>query len=366
MTSTSGPFTPRILVAPLDWGLGHATRCIPVVQLLLQRGATVLLAGTGRSGLVLRQAFPQLPYHEVPGHEITYGRSGPGLLWKILLQLPELSRTVEAENRWLRSLLETEMIHAVISDNRYGLHHPGLLSVFITHQPGIQTPLGALGNELLRRFHYRLINRFDACWIPDGAAPGLAGALSHPGKLPAIATRYIGPLSRFQKTTAVTTTDLAIVLSGPEPQRSIWEQQLLQQLTTFNGKALLVRGLPGEKTPAAPPNVRIIDHLPAAELAKAMMGASVVIARCGYSTVMDLTALQQRSILVPTPGQPEQEYLAKHLVRTSFAFCTPQKDFQLEKAIEAANKFHYYFPNAPEGDPLGDAVEELLERILKR
>ncbi|TCJ17033.1 glycosyl transferase family 28 [Flaviaesturariibacter flavus] len=363
MSCRPAPAGPRILVAALDWGLGHATRCIPIVHRLLSRGATVLLAGSGASGGVLREAFPNLSYHELPGHEIRYARSAGGLMWKILQQLPRLARTTKAERRWLARFVQQQGIDAVISDNRYGLHHPGLATVFITHQLGIRTPLGSVGNNLLRRYHYRLIGRFGACWVPDGPAPGLSGLLGHPGPLPTVPTRYIGPLSRFQKAEAATLFDLAVVLSGPEPQRGIWEAQLLQQLTNFPGKVLLVRGQPRDKTSVTSGNLTRVGHLPAAELQAALAGAALVLARCGYSTVMDLAALGKRSILVPTPGQTEQEYLARHLTESGFACCLPQKDFSLQQALATAGRFSYHLPTASGHQHLDEAIDELLARL---
>ncbi|RYZ20649.1 MAG: glycosyl transferase family 28 [Chitinophagaceae bacterium] len=363
MSYPPAPAGPRILVAPLDWGLGHATRCIPIIHRLRSRGTTVLLAGSGASGNVLREAFPDLPFHPLPGHEVRYSRGASGLVWKILQQLPQLARTVEAEHRWLRDFVQQQGIDAVISDNRYGLHHPALPTVFITHQLGIRTPLGSMGNNLLRRYHYRLIGRFGACWVPDGAAPGLSGLLGHPGTLPDIPTRYIGPLSRFQKTDAAPAQDLVVLLSGPEPQRGIWEAQLLPQLTKYPGSVLLVRGLPQEKAMVTTGNLTSVGHLPAPELQAAVADARIVVARCGYSTVMDLAALGQKSILVPTPGQTEQEYLARHLSASGFALCLPQKNFNLQEALAASERFPYQFLPPAENTLLDAAIDALLREL---
>ncbi|RYY83522.1 MAG: glycosyl transferase family 28, partial [Chitinophagaceae bacterium] len=343
MTSAPRSFAPVVLVAPLDWGLGHATRCIPIIQKLRARGFEVLLGGSGASGQLLRDAFPELPYHELPGHIVRYAKTGRGLLWKVGKQLPQLRNIVEAERQWLTTFLNNNRLDAVISDNRYGLHHSSLPSIFITHQLEIRTPFGALGRQLFRRFHYRLIQAFSACWVPDSPHPSLAGSLSHPSVLPHLPTRYIGPLSRFSAASAAGNKwMLAVLLSGPEPQRSIWEAQLLPQLALLNGPVLLLRGLPGsnERLPA-PPNVTVLPHLPTAQLQEALSDASVLLARCGYSTVMDAAALRKRSVLVPTPGQPEQEYLARHLTETGIALCYQQHELDLQRALAAAEKFDY-------------------------
>jgi len=359
---------PVVLVAALDWGLGHATRCIPIIKKMQEYPVTLRLAGSGASGHLLRSAFPDLPYSEIPARSIRYARSAGGLLWKLLLQLPRFRRNVEAEKQWLRQQLETGEIHLILSDNRYGLYHPRVHSVFLTHQLEIQTPFGRSGNRLLRRLHYRLIERFTECWVPDGPAPGFGGALSHPDVLPRAPLRYIGPLSRFQHAPNPSpAVDLAIVLSGPEPQRSIWEQQLLAQLSSFSGRVLLVRGLPeGGRPLQVPAHVALADHLPAAALQEAMASARLVVARCGYSTVMDLAALRQKSILVPTPGQTEQEYLARHLHQAGFACCLSQKDFKLRNALSRAGRFSYLFPEPPGEEPLREAVEAVIGGCLRR
>ncbi|RYY61844.1 MAG: glycosyl transferase family 28, partial [Chitinophagaceae bacterium] len=147
MSSDSASSGPAILVAPLDWGLGHATRCFPIIRNLLARGHAVHLGGNGASGRLLRDAFPDLPFHELPGHTVRYARSRRGWLWKIMLQLPQLRHSVRAEHKWLTAFLRRQPLAAVISDNRYGLYHPELPCVLITHQLDIRTPFGAAGNR---------------------------------------------------------------------------------------------------------------------------------------------------------------------------------------------------------------------------
>lgn len=372
MSSVSASSGPPVLVAALDWGLGHATRCFPIIRGLQARGIAVQLGGSGASGRLLRTAFPELPYHELPSHTVRYARTRRGWLWKMLEQLPRLRHTVAAEKRWLNSVQQQQPFGAILSDNRYGLYHPGIPCVFITHQLAIRTPFGAAGNALLRRLHYRLIQRFSACWVPDGPAPGLAGALAHPPVLPQVPTRYIGSLSRFAPSQPAPWGSqpdfkLVILLSGPEPQRSIWEAQLLAQAAAVPGPVLLLRGLPGDAQPlAAPPNLTVCAHLPADELEPILRAAPFVVARCGYSTVMDLAALRVRGILVPTPGQTEQEYLARHLQAQGFAPCFRQEAFHLAQALETAANFPYRFPEPSSANALDAALDELVRQLHAR
>ncbi|RYY38992.1 MAG: glycosyl transferase family 28 [Chitinophagaceae bacterium] len=371
MSSAAASSGPTVLVAPLDWGLGHATRCIPIIQQLLTRGCSVVLGGSGASGRLLRATFPDLACHELPHHSVHYAKTGAGLLWKIVQQLPQLRKSVAAEKQWLTTFLKSGSLDAVISDNRYGLFNAAIPSIFVTHQLEIRAPFGAPGRWLLRRLHYRMIERFSACWVPDAAGRGLAGALAHPMQLPAVPTRYIGPLSRFAQRedlpgNTVKKWRLVVLLSGPEPQRSIWEAELLPQLAEVAAPVLLLRGLPGAtEGVAAPPNVSVLPHLATHELARELDDASFLLARSGYSTVMDVAALRVRSILVPTPGQPEQEYLAQQLTKNAFAPSYAQSGFNLATALAAAENFAYQFPPASGSNQLDAAIDELIARISR-
>lgn len=355
---------PRILVAPLDWGLGHAARCIPVIHTLQKQGADVLLAAAGPSAFLLQTEFPELPLLSLPGYGITYGNTRWGTFAALVRQLPKLLHAIKREEVWLRETVDRDKIQAVLSDNRYGLHHPGIPSIFVTHQLQIKTPL-YLTDGLLQKQTYQYIEKFNACWIPDySEAPNLAGALSHPMRFPKVPVRYISPLARFALSEPVLTHYLLILLSGPEPQRSLLEERLLQQTKLFQTPILFVRGLPGHTgLPPVPYHVTIVNHLPAATLQKAIEAAQFVVGRCGYSTVMEMLALQKKCIFVPTPMQTEQEYLARHLMNQQWALCLPQKKFQLKQAVSLAETFPYEFPAVEKSGALQEAVQGLLQQL---
>jgi len=220
----------------------------------------------------------------------------------------------------------------------------------------------------LQEINYSHINKFDECWIPDAEGEAsLAGELSHPEELPSIPLRYVGTLSRFgDAITAENGKALLILLSGPEPQRTLLEENLLEELKEYKQSVVLVRGLPGDTGElSVAENVSVFNHLPAAELEEKIKSAWLVIARCGYSTVMDLSVLKKRSILIPTPGQTEQEYLAGYLMKRSFAFCVVQKKFKLKTALALAENFPYQsFEGTSNG--LQAAVHALIHRIEPR
>ncbi len=297
---------PHILVVPLDWGLGHATRCIPLIRQLIGKDCEVLLAAEGKTANLLRTEFPQLIMLPLKGYNINYGRTAWQSMGKILLQIPKIIDTIEEENKWLEQMIEQHQIHAVISDNRYGLYNHNIYSVIITHQLLIKTSLGKIPDELLQSLHYQYINEFNECWVPDAEnEPNLAGDLSHPVKKPSIPVTYIGPQSRFEPTNNfIESKHLLVILSGPEPQRSILENDLLDQLTNYTEPVLFIRGLPGTTDlPGVSSNITITNHLPTAQLEEAIRTSEFIISRCGYSTIMDLIIMQKKAILIPTPGQ---------------------------------------------------------------
>lgn len=366
MNQPSSSPKPTVLVAPLDWGLGHTTRCIPVIQTLLRQQCCVLLAASGKGKALLEQEFPQLTCLELKGYDVHYSRSKLALPLVMASQIPKIIAAIRYEHDWLKSIEKQYRINAVISDNRYGLYHHDLPSVFITHQLLIKTPFGTQADRYLQKLNYKYINQFTECWVPDEAQENnLAGALSHPLLEPAVPVKYIGPLSRFE-TGAKPQGEgpVLILLSGPEPQRTMLEKIFLLQLNNFKNKVVLVRGLPGspEKL-AVPSHVTVYNHLPAAAMQEQIAGASYVIARCGYSTVMDLAVLQKKSILIPTPGQTEQVYIAKHLMERRLALCIAQDKFRLQPALALADSFAYQ-PFHTEGQShLGSAIKSLLYKI---
>jgi UDP-N-acetylglucosamine transferase subunit ALG13 len=338
---------PRILVVPLDWGLGHATRCIPIIKELLNNDCEVLIGAEGSQRSLLQKEFPQLSCLPVPVYKMWYSRRKSFFILAILFQLPKLFLAIYREHAWLKKVVKEEKIDAVISDNRFGLYHTAIPAAYITHQLLIKTGNSFI-EKITQRLHYRFIKKYTACWVPDvEKEPSLGGALSHPDKLPPT-IKYLGCLSRFEKLPGIEKKyDLLILLSGPEPQRSLFEKLLLEQLPSYKGAVLFVRGLPDALPVDNEQNdtVQIINHLSAAALNTAVQQAGIVISRSGYTTVMDLVKLQQKAIFVPTPGQTEQEYLAIHLSEQKIAFTVEQDNFSLNEALKQAESFSFNIPS---------------------
>ncbi len=337
---------PRVLLAPLDWGLGHATRCIPIINVLNGHNIEVFIAAEGAVAKLLQKEFPTIVILPLKGYKVNYSRSKGFFFIKMLSQFPGVFASIITEKKWLKQIVTQYKIDAVISDNRFGLHLSKTPCVYVTHQLFIQTG-NQLLNKIAQKINYYFINKFDECWIPDAEGiNNLAGKLSHPAVLPGKPVKYLGILSRCKKIITEKKYELLILLSGPEPQRSIFENILLAQLKNMKGTIVLVRGLPGieKKLPVENKRLVVHDHLPAEALNELMQQSVNIIARCGYSAIMDLVAMQQKAILVPTPGQTEQEYLGNYLMERKLFFTCAQETFSIQQALESARLFNFTSP----------------------
>ena len=333
----------RIFISPLDWGLGHATRCIPIIKCLLALNCDVIIGADKSSYILLKTEFPSLKFIKIQGYEIKYSRKIEGFYLKMLVQLPRIITVIWKESREIQKIIKEYKIDAVISDNRFGLFSKLVPCIYITHQIHIKTG-NFIFDKIASRIHGIFIRKFSLTWIPDYKTNGLAGELSHPKMLPP-KTIYLGALSRFEKINPIQKKyDVLISLSGPEPQRTIFEEIILEQCSQTKESILLIRGLPGssEKLLHLAKNVTILNHLSAQELNLALEQSDLVIARSGYTTIMDLAKLNKRAILIPTPGQSEQEYLASHLMKKNYFYSVSQKDFSLIKLLEKSAQFDFH------------------------
>lgn len=347
--------SPKILIAALDWGLGHAARCIPIIRALQADGADVYLAGNGRALALLRQEFPQLPFFELPAYNIRYHKSS--MVWSIGFQMFKILFAIAKEHFALRQLVRRHDIKIVLSDCRFGCFTRRAGCIFITHQLHIRTPYAWL-SSLVNFGHRLLLQRYHEIWIPDvEEASGLAGALSHP---PLPKSRYIGLLSRMQRLDRPVQYDVVVVLSGPEPQRTLLETKILAQAMPLNIKLLLIQGKPEEIHQYSPrAGLDVCSTLSTEALNEAMCAAKVILARSGYSTLMDLARMGKPAILIPTPGQTEQEYLAAYWAGKGAFFVCEQENFDLKKALEVAEKLPGLDPNIFSTDQFLEALANI-------
>ena len=340
----------RVLVAPLNWGLGHATRCVPIIRGLIEQGHEVVIAADGYPLRFLRREFPHLEWVEFEGLKVRYA-DGQSQVGAMLRQLPSFVRGIWREHKELKRIVEAHDIDVVVSDNRFGLWCKGIHSVYMTHQLMVKMPRGLQWMEWgVWRLHRWFIKHYDECWVPDVEGEGnLSGDLSH--KYPLLKnTRFIGPLSRFS-TTPIRWEDVRVeaealdlrqrydvvaVISGPEPHRTNLEREITDyrlqitdnsQQSTVNGQQtltpfgqgsktdgfslLIIQGLPADDLRLAEhkDGVDYIPHLPTGLLQWYMQEAKEIVCRSGYSSIMDLYTIGRKAHLIPTPGQTEQEYL---------------------------------------------------------
>lgn len=340
----------HVLVAPLDWGLGHATRCIPIIHKLLKKGCKVSIASSGRALALLNKEFPLLDSFVLPSYNPVYQTSG-SLLFKIILQTPKFLKAIVNEQKQVADIVKQQGINLIISDNRYGCYSSSVQSVFITHQLAILDPsqfifIGWLANSL----NQWRIKKFDECWVPDLPQNKFSGSLS---KTKTVPHQFIGLLSRFNmpmgeriqqgfigKSKLPKNCKLLAILSGPEPQRTIFENIILAQAKQIDGNVLIIKGLPeGDNLVKVNGNSIEVNHLNTSDLQIAIQESEYLICRSGYSSVMDLAVIGKKNIImVPTPGQPEQEYLAQKLNRENKVVAISQDKFNLEQALVQTNK----------------------------
>jgi uncharacterized protein (TIGR00661 family) len=359
----------NVLVAPLDWGLGHATRCIPVIRELLKRRCTVSIAGSGDSLELLRKEFPTLKYHELVPYNPVYPLKRGGMVWKMAGQLPKFFLTIKKEHEQIEEIIRDNAIELVISDNRYGCWSVQAPCVLLTHQSSILMPkrFGVLA-PLVRILNKKYLGRFDQCWVPDFAGGNnLTGQLNNYARKRLNIFKFIGPLSRFEasKRKRDKVYDVAVILSGPEPQRSMLEKIIRVQLEATDLRYCIVRGVINPSSRSIAPN--IFDYLTSSRLQEVIESSGVIIARSGYSTVMDMAALRKKVIFIPTPGQTEQEYLAKTLSEKRIAFYSPQHEFDLQLALNESRNFTGFRQFNFDANLLSDSIDALLgiKRLIK-
>ncbi|MCB0371532.1 MAG: glycosyltransferase [Muricauda sp.] len=323
----------RILVAPLNWGLGHATRCIPIIKALLDLGHQPYIASDGVALVLLKKEFPDLPSFELPSYKITYAEKAKNFKIKMIWDSPKVLKAMAKEKKEVKRLVKEHQIDGIISDNRLGAYYKKVPCVFITHQLNV---LSGNTTWMSSKAHQKIIKKFNACWVPDvEGKPNLTGKLGHLKKSK-LDIAYLGPLSRFEKKEMPIIHDLMVLLSGPEPQRTFLEEKLLNELQGFEGNILFVKGKIEEEqtteeisTPKG--KILLYNFMQSNDLETAINQSEKVLCRSGYTTVMDLAKLEKKAFFIPTPGQYEQEYLAKRLQKQKMVPYCAQNDFTLDQ-----------------------------------
>ncbi|PBI92356.1 undecaprenyldiphospho-muramoylpentapeptide beta-N- acetylglucosaminyltransferase [Flavobacterium sp. ACN2] len=317
-----------ILVAPLNWGLGHATRCIPIIKALQENNYIPIIASDGVALALLRKEFPYIQTLELPSYHIEYAKNGKNFKWKLIKNLPKMITAVLDEKKMINHWIKKHGIDGIISDNRLGVFSKKVPSVFMTHQLNVMT-----GNTtwFTSKCHQYFIKKYNECWVPDtNGKVNLTGDLGHL-KSNELNLKYIGPLSRMKKKDTPKIYDLMIILSGPEPQRTFLDEKLQKEAANYPGKVVFVQGIvekSQEKWQAG--NVTYYNFMNSKQLEQTFNESEFVLCRSGYTTVMDLAKLGKKAFFIPTPGQYEQEYLAIKLQDENLVPYAMQDDFSIE------------------------------------
>jgi len=354
-----------ILISPLDWGLGHATRIIPIIREFQAQGANILLAAEGNAFNLLKIEFPELLIIRLPGISMHYPK-GKFLALKIVFEIPAYLKQIKAEHQLLQKIIDEYSVDIVLSDNRYGLWSEKCKTIFMTHQLQIQAPgIWKFVNPIIQIINYSFIRKFDECWIPDiSQFPGLSGKLGHPGVLPR-SSYYIGILSRFKQQEVRSVSiqyDYLGIVSGPEPQRTQFQNLLLDALSKSKKRCALICGLFNDELSGKQANgdVHFYNHLKADKFLELIHSSDTVICRSGYSGIMDMIVLQKKAILIPTPGQTEQEYLAKMLNEHKIFYSVSENEFKLSDNIVLQNQF-----STPDFIFQDDLLKKNVTRVLQ-
>jgi predicted glycosyltransferase len=359
---------PRILISPLDWGLGHTSRCVPIIAQLQQKGASVVIAANHSQIAFLKAENITAEYVQLDGYNVQYATTKLGFMVKIATQIPKIIRAIKAEHSWLQQFIDEHKIDAVISDNRYGLHSTKIPCVFITHQLNIQAPFF---RSWINAINHKYIQKFSTCWVPDAPQKNsIAGALSVVPMQLMKHVQTIGLLSRFQKQTKQVVpkpNSILCILSGVEPQKSMLKTMIekeFQQLP-FNEFTLTIVGnhLPITSDNSA---IKFITTAPKNQLQELIDTHHYIISRSGYSTIMDLAALQRQAILIPTPGQTEQEYLATYLAEKKWHYTTKQHRFNLQKCLTDFDQMQFVHTPLNDEHLLENAIDALFNSIPKK
>ena len=346
----------KIFFPVLNWGLGHASRSLPLIKKYLDQGHEVVCASDGEALTMLRKELPDQMVLQLPGYEILYGsrfmpinmlKHGPGML-----------RTIRTEHDLTKAIVERHHIDCIISDNRYGCYHPEVPSALITHQLQVFT-----GQKLLDVYIRRQIRswykNFSEIWVPDQAPPGnITGELSGMETDP-VPKFFLGVISELKASPARGKYKAVAVISGPEPQRTHFEQIVIKQLSGLEGDFAIVRGKPDAEEPIKQEgNLTIFPYCTRAELSAILAQTEVVIARSGYTTLMDLAMTGHKAILCPTPGQYEQTYLADRLANLHQCIYLRQENLNLANALTDVENVK------PIGHDAPTVEEDCIERLM--
>ncbi|NSW44990.1 MAG: glycosyl transferase family 28 [Bacteroidales bacterium] len=358
--------TPKnVLICPLDWGLGHAARVIPIIKRIQNKGHNVFIACSKHQQHFFKNELSNYTWIPCACPAIKYSENKLSI-FHLLKLIPTILIGIKKDKNKINHWIKKYNIQLIISDNRYGCYSPKAYSVIITHQIKINLPSKVKWAEnLLHKQIKRWIYNFNRCWIPDiNEIPNFAGDLSMQFSLNG-KSAFIGLLSRFDDKAFAELSvekqyEVIAIVSGPEPQRSIFANILLQQLKELHKPCILVLGdFSKPFSTWHEENVLVYSYMNTKQLFQAIQSSKYIVARSGYSTIMDLISLKRTAILVPTPGQTEQEYLASYYKSRRMFVIAEQNNFKLSESLAELSVYTWMYLYK-----VNDHIEIELERVL--
>jgi len=334
----------KVLYGICSWGLGHATRSLPVIRRLIKEGADITIISHGNSLEFLRKELrgEEIRFFDIKDYPIPVSETKGAFIAKSIMYWPKFMRRMNRGIKFVAKLSEREKFDVIISDGRYDIYSRRIPSFLITHQVRILNPfklrIFEFGSEIFNLF---FLKRFVKFLIPDYEnSDNLSGKLSHDLRLiKRNQISYIGVLSDFRKRDLRKDIDLLVSLSGPEPQRGILERILMNQIKNLDRRIVFTLGRPDKDIFRREKNIEIYSIVSKEKREELMNRAKMIVARSGYSTIMDLAIVKTKALLIPTPGQVEQEYLAKYHLRKKSFYCVEQSEIDLPRDLEIAKDF---------------------------
>lgn len=332
----------RVLFGVCSWGLGHATRDLPLLRRMIKAGHTLTLVGIGRSLDLLKDELKDAcSYFTIPDSSSVYSERDFSVT-RFLSYFPIYMSEIVQEHSQIKKLIKREKYERIISDNRYGVYNKEIPSYLISHQLRFIAPGRVKLFEMATEgFNYSFFKyNFSKFLVPDYKEDPLSGDLSHNLKyFKEKRIEYLGVLSDLKKRETAEDIDYFISLSGPEPQRTILEKKIFEQAPLLKGKVVIALGKPEDPRDETANHLRVFGYLGRKRQEEIMNRSKLVITRPGYTTIMELSLLGKRALFIPTPGQTEQVYLAEYHKKRRNFYCVGQDKLNLTRDVEEAKKY---------------------------
>ena len=331
----------KIIYAVCSWGLGHATRSLPVIRKFITEGNEVAIISNGRTlELLKKELGDNIEYFDIPDYPMLLSENSRQFMAKSIIYWPTFIARMESGLQRLKKILENRKCDRIISDARYDMYSTTIPSFFISHQMRIMNPLRfdmfERGSEIFNLFFFK---RFAGIIVPDYTEDNLSGDLSHNlKKINENKLHYVGVLSDFKKKQTKRDIDYLISISGPEPQRTMLEEKLLPQVDDLKGNTIVTLGKTESMVKFNKKGIETYSFLPKEIREDFLNRSKLVISRSGYSTILDLAVIGTKALMTPTPGQVEQEYLGQYHNKKGTFYSVQQEKIELIKDVEIAKK----------------------------